>query len=487
MTTETTADFLRKQIAAHPSKRTLALFKPRIIENDCCAFHAVDMLGDSIISAHGCTLERFHTATGKLLQEFTGHSEVIKALAIFAGGRYFASGDRKGIIKVWDADTTATKKCLRTLRKHRDTVWALEACRNGLVSASEDGTLIYWNMRTGKSKVFAFNDAVRAATVLPNGFVVLASWEKLWWMNVETGERQVIGEHETGIFSVATLAGGRYVVSGDRHGIMIRWDVQTRKPLQIIEKHGGSTIWTLQGLSDGSWMSGDEKGGLKRWRIGTNTCQQEFLGHSGWRGYINGVVELTDGSGTFISASSDGSLRRHPLKLLDNDPLPEEVFTLLENESLRKLMWREIQLERAIKANDLLQARDLLKGSCCSFWNGRTAVKTNYINGHGNTPAMLAIIQGNEDMVKLVFTYCTSFDATVTCEDEKSQYVDKTALKMAMQYDIGEDFISLLHKKAGVPRVAAEMGLLTDEKEIGVFNRSSETSNESAGYRCTIS
>jgi len=60
-----------------------------------------------------------------------------------------ASGGHDGTVSLWEVSSGG---CLRTLHSHPSRVWAVAFSLDGstVVSASEDRTIILWNVRTGE-------------------------------------------------------------------------------------------------------------------------------------------------------------------------------------------------------------------------------------------------------------------------------------------------------------------------------------------------
>ena len=84
----------------------------------------------------------------------TGHKKWITAMAFSADGKTVASGDAVKVVKLWDVGTGRERA---TLRGHKNTINALTFAPDGpapysgcLVSGSADGTIRFWNPKTGQ-------------------------------------------------------------------------------------------------------------------------------------------------------------------------------------------------------------------------------------------------------------------------------------------------------------------------------------------------
>ncbi|MBR8837823.1 MAG: WD40 repeat domain-containing protein [Stigonema ocellatum SAG 48.90 = DSM 106950] len=85
----------------------------------------------------------------QLLQSFTGHSHVVRSLAVSADGKILVSGSRDKTIKIWQLETG---ELIHTLTGHRDEVYVITLSPDGqiLASGSVDKTIKLWHLKTGE-------------------------------------------------------------------------------------------------------------------------------------------------------------------------------------------------------------------------------------------------------------------------------------------------------------------------------------------------
>ncbi|MEL6901064.1 MAG: pentapeptide repeat-containing protein [Cyanobacteria bacterium J06606_4] len=90
-------------------------------------------------------LRQWDLATGDLLQEFTGHTDAVRAVALTPDGETLISGSWDSTIKLWDL---ATGQLITTFTGHSDRVVSLATSPDGntLASASIDNTLKTWDL-----------------------------------------------------------------------------------------------------------------------------------------------------------------------------------------------------------------------------------------------------------------------------------------------------------------------------------------------------
>ncbi|WP_460208301.1 WD40 repeat domain-containing protein [Scytonema sp. NUACC21] len=89
------------------------------------------------------------TFDSELLHSFTGHTHIVRALAISSDGKILVSGSRDKTIKIWQLETG---ELLCTLNGHRDGVYAIALSPDGkiIASGSADKTIKLWHLETGE-------------------------------------------------------------------------------------------------------------------------------------------------------------------------------------------------------------------------------------------------------------------------------------------------------------------------------------------------
>ena len=136
-------DVLRELKAARPKLPILVL---SMYPEDQYAIRALLFTRDdkSLVSASCDAVCLWDRATGKLLREFSGHGEYIKAIALSPDGKLLAAAEFSGMIHIWEV---ATGKQLHPGEGHQDGVNVLAYSPDGktLVSGGSDG-LFFWDI-----------------------------------------------------------------------------------------------------------------------------------------------------------------------------------------------------------------------------------------------------------------------------------------------------------------------------------------------------
>lgn len=110
--------------------------------------NAISLCGPLLASASGdCTIKLWDLSTMSFVRDFVGHSRGLACVHL--GPNRVASGSNDKTIRVWDV---MTGECLHVLSGHTDLVRTLAVDdRSGrIISGSYDQTIKVWNAETGK-------------------------------------------------------------------------------------------------------------------------------------------------------------------------------------------------------------------------------------------------------------------------------------------------------------------------------------------------
>lgn len=308
-------------------------------------------------------LRRFEWHYLSQLVESEGHSidmakDDVEAIRFAPDGSRFASGDRNGDIRIYDA---ATGERIATIQSAQVDINDLAFSPDGasLAAAGSDGTVRVWNPDSGQPllTIPAHDEAVRGVVYAADG-VLLASCGldnhiRLWDASNGTNRGELRG-HERGVEALAlspdgrllasagndatlrlwdlarlqaatkiTLAtarmvcvafshDGRFVAGGDIHGNVVLHQLESGISRILVRLPDG--VESLVFLKDDRWLAtGDRGGSIQFWPVGVEDDLDVGLGwesYPRWQAHDSRVTALALGPGgsRLVSGSRAGRI-----------------------------------------------------------------------------------------------------------------------------------------------------------------------------------
>jgi WD40 repeat protein len=277
-------------------------------------------------------IPHFHTTNKGLWKcehMLTGHSDIVRSVAISPDGQILASGSLDRTIKLWNL---ATGELLNTIAGHTGGVTCVTFSPDGQTLASSsahpDGKIKLWHPSTGKLKG-SFNVDVDALVVLtvwaiafsPDGQTLASghhadSTVKNW--NLSNGELlHALRGHVWAVNSVAFSPDGNIFVSGGADSNIKIWNSRTGREIRNLNGPSGwfslaqsfisdKSVHSVAFSPDGQILaSGGDKQPIQLWRLSNGELRSSLEGHSG---SVHSVAFSPDGQ-TLASGSADRTIR----------------------------------------------------------------------------------------------------------------------------------------------------------------------------------
>ncbi len=309
-------------------KRTISNFNPRDTSHNTkydTYYIAFTPNGEkAIISESYGTLSLWDTGTKRLhtlIKVKWGHDVLLSP-----DGETVASwnGSKAGLIRFWNATTGEHK---RTIKDHIGTIRGVEFSRDGSLLASwnfslEEKTIRLWNVATGRNTQTLSGHKNRISSVIfsPNGETLISGEQDgtiLIW-DVSTGKHKILRdqmedtEHYTHSNSKMVLmfnSDGSKLVTGDQKGNISLWDVSTWKEDQTLEGHADAITSIDFSPDDRSIASTGKDGTVRLWDIDTGQQIQSISGDRRMFWYVmfypNGLPLATEVAGMNSRYDSD--------------------------------------------------------------------------------------------------------------------------------------------------------------------------------------
>jgi WD40 repeat protein len=274
-----------------------------------------------------CTVRLWDVATGRELQQLTGHTDDVNSVAFSPNGKILASGNGDILggwdttVRLWDV---ATGRELKKLTGHTDSVNSVAFSPNGKILASGSGDILgsgdntvrLWDVATGRQlqQLTGHTEGVTSVAFSPNGKIlasgsgdILGSGDntvRLW--DVATGRQlQQLTGHTEGVTSVAFSPNGQILASGSRDNTVRLWDVATGRELFQLTGHTNDVNSVAFSPNGQTLASGSEDHTVRLWDVATGRELQQFTGH---KYSVYSVAFSPDGQ-ILASGSSDKTVR----------------------------------------------------------------------------------------------------------------------------------------------------------------------------------
>ena len=276
--------------------------------------------GKTLVSGDDAgAIKLWDVGSGRELQSIGRHASGIQTVAFSPDGRTLASGTGAVKVKLWDMTGGGEP---RTLDGHSGTVASLAISPDGkmMASANHDADIKLWDMASGRELGILEGHSARVEAIAfssDGGTVVSGSMDttvKVW---VVSGERElrtlrsnsdnddVLSLSSNRVSSVAISPDGSTVLSGNRQGEIVVWNVHGGRKLRTIDGHL-VTVNSIVFSPDGkTFVSGSADKTVKVWDLAGAKELRTLKGHTNW---VTSVAISPDGR-TIASGSWDKTVR----------------------------------------------------------------------------------------------------------------------------------------------------------------------------------
>ncbi|MBF0516940.1 MAG: WD40 repeat domain-containing protein, partial [Nitrospirae bacterium] len=237
-------------------------------------------------------LDKMHTVFPKIrlldvwrVNLLVGHRGKITALAVFSDNRHAITASDDKTLRFWDI---ATGKCIRVFEGHTGAVTSLSLTvdNRSVVSAGADGTIRQWDVISGECVhvIKASKDTITAVVTVADNRRILCGSElgtlSLW--DSFTGE--CISTHNCGssgkLTALAISPDGMYYYSGGSSAEF--WDLSTGHPIHKFKGPSTSGIKTITVTPNGRYiLTAGEDITARLWDVPTGENIRTFQWHMG--------------------------------------------------------------------------------------------------------------------------------------------------------------------------------------------------------------
>jgi WD40 repeat protein len=300
------------------------------------------------------------------------HNDRIRAIAFSPNGKYIASGGTSKEIKIWNVESGV----LIELPGHENTIRAIawNSDSTKIATGSRDNTIKIWDLDS-KAPLKIFNHGSWIRALLWEDNIIVSAGDdnkiKIWDVKTETGNPQVLGEHEDIIRTIAFNPDRRKIVSGSDDTTLKTWDISKWECIRTHIGHKDS-ITTVAWSPDGEklYSSSSDKT-VKVWDVSEVT-------------YIHDLPDNWDSIGTHTSAANSVS-----------DLADSCHFTMFGDEAtLKSVAWSPDGNKIATASRDrTLKIWDVETGECLAVLFGHEST----VRAVAWSPDGTKILSGSRD------------------------------------------------------------------------------------------
>jgi eukaryotic-like serine/threonine-protein kinase len=327
------------QIAVHPNGRNVATTsddnvvrfftlghdrEARAVKAHAGPVRCIDIRPDGLMASGGedGQIRLWQRNPIEISQTVLAHSGPVNSVAFSPDGLHFASCGQDKAVRLWNA---SNGQMLWDNEAHRDAAYAVGFHPDGklLASSGHDGEIVLWNVADGKILTrhrnrteYDSNSPASSLAFHPGGGqIAVGGWDGRVVVYSLSGttlspEQNLTG-HVREVLSVAYSRDGRHLVSGDREGHLIVWDVDRGSKIArlpdstaAVAGHIGPVTAAVFTDAGNRVISSGWDGLLHVWDI---ESRQVVLTLNGRHGRSHCTV-LTDKDRYFASGHHDGTI-----------------------------------------------------------------------------------------------------------------------------------------------------------------------------------
>ncbi len=254
--------------------------------------------GQYLVSASNKGVRLWEVFSGKMIREFSGHSDRVNSVKFSPDGRFILAGSEDSSLKLWKV---YNGKEVREYSGDSDLLSSLSFSPDGqqLISGSWDKSLRLWDITTSRMtrKFTGHSGAVSSVSFSPDGNYVLSASSdmsmRLW--NAENAKQtRQFSVSGPDVSSVAFSPDGRYALSSGSAGTSI-WDISSGAESQHFSNHTPYMVSSSSFSSDGKYLvSRHYDKSLRLWSL---TSGKEVRKYSG---YAEGVRYTFSPDGRYL-------------------------------------------------------------------------------------------------------------------------------------------------------------------------------------------
>lgn len=189
------------------------------------------------------------TSEKQYKRTYTGHQDLVKAVAWLPGKRQFVSVGLDKSLLVWDVEQS---KPIRQFKSNQLFYGLVVKDRSTVFTCDRGGQVLEWNIETGQKKLVAnlYNQSIHALAY-KGEWLFAGTREALWQIDLKTGQKKQLPTDQQKIRQLK-FVGDSMVVSLNKRGVVDFWHVSKGKVATILVKEDQFVCFTPDGYYFGN-------------------------------------------------------------------------------------------------------------------------------------------------------------------------------------------------------------------------------------------
>jgi WD40 repeat protein len=223
-------------------------------------------------------------ATHGMTEYLTGHTSDVASVAFRPHGKQLASGSDDGTVILWNL---STGRPLNILRGDGASISAVAFSPDGKLLAAADagGTVTLWNATTGvrQQTISGAVGPVQTVAFSPGGRSLAFGGDKhtieLWDLAASKAVGMLRG-HTGNVYDIAFSPSGTNLASASADQTVILWNLGTRRVIRVLGGHNGAVSAVAFSPDGHNLASGSDDGDVIVWNASTGKRLRVLRGHS---------------------------------------------------------------------------------------------------------------------------------------------------------------------------------------------------------------